>query len=392
MTDDCSPDFAAAISTQTALDQAVDEVCREIQQQHADPPNLTFVFVSHQHAGTWDRLAKWIHDRLSPECLLGCSAETVVGTEVELEDLPGIAVWCAWLPNSKLTPFRIRFENTSEGGAIVGWPDSLSGDWPREATVLMLAEPFTFPADYLLERINEDRAGVSVLGGMASGASSPGENRLFFGSESVSDGAVGVVFDDSVSVTSVVSQGCRPIGQPMVITKAERNVIQELGGCAAVERLHETFVQLPTHEQLLVQNGLHIGRVLTEYQDRFEAGDFLIRNVLALDRETGTMTVADFVRPGQTVQFHVRDELTAHQDLETLLKRKQMSFQARAGLLFTCNGRGSRMFSAPHHDAQAIADQLGTIPLAGFFAQGEIGPVAGKNCLHGFTASLALFR
>ena len=392
MMDDCTTDFAVGLSTHAELGEAVTEVCAKIQETKTTPPDLTIVFVTHHHADAWDQLAKWIHDRLSSQCLLGCSGESIVGTGIEVEDSPGLVVWCAWLPNSELTPFRIQFENTSEGGAIVGWPDALAGDWPDQAVVLMLAEPFSFPADYLLERINEDRVGVAVLGGIASGAASPGENRLFFGAEYVSDGAVGVVFDKSVSVTSVVSQGCRPIGDPMVITKAERNVIYELGGNSAWDQLQTLFNRLPTQEQLLVQNGLHIGRVVTEYQDRFEPGDFLIRNVLALDRETGSMTVADFVRAGQTIQFQVRDELTAHQDLEVLLKRKHKSFSAQAALLFTCNGRGSRMFSDPNHDAKTIANELGAIPLAGFFAQGEMGPVAGKTYLHGFTASLALFR
>ena len=177
-----------------------------------------------------------------------------------------------------------------------------------------------------------------------------------------------------------------------MITKADRNIVEQLGGVSALQRLEAVFHKLPTHEQLLVQRGLLVGRVMTEYQDQFEAGDFLIRNVLGVDREAGAIAIADYVRPGQTIQFHVRDELAAHRDLELLLRRQKKQMAAKAGLLFTCNGRGSRMFSEPSHDASTIGAELGPVPLAGFFAQGEIGPIAGKNFLHGFTASLALFH
>ena len=260
------------------------------------------------------------------------------------------------------------------------------------AVMLLLADPFTFPADYLLERVNEDHAGAIVVGGMASGAREPGENRLFYQNETLTDGAVGIMFDESARIKTIVSQGCRPIGDPLVITKADRNIIEQLGGVSALQRLEAVFHELPTHEQLLVQRGLLVGRVMTEYQDQFEAGDFLIRNVLGVDREAGAIAIADYVRPGQTIQFHVRDELAAHRDLELLLRRQKKQMAAKAGLLFTCNGRGSRMFSEPSHDASTIGAELGPVPLAGFFAQGEIGPIAGKNFLHGFTASIALFH
>lgn len=384
--------FSVAASTHSKMDQAVEQVCQQLRETRSDSPDLVVVFVSEHHAEGWDQLASRLVDRLTPRCLVGCSGEAVIEAKRELEDQPGLVVWCAWMKNASLAPFQLRFENTPDGGAIVGWPRELEDEWPEGAVLLVLADPYSFPADYLLHRVNEDRPGAVVVGGMASGGAAPGENRLFFNERSMSDGAVGVMFDESARVTTLVSQGCRPIGEPMVITRAERNVIEELGGATAYERLESLFNQLPTHEQLMVQRGLQVGRVVTEYQDRFEAGDFLIRNVLGLDQESGAMTIADYVRPGQTIQFHIRDELAAHRDLEVLLRRHRKSGQAQAGLLFTCNGRGSRLFSEPSHDALTISNELGAIPLAGFFAQGEMGPVGGNNFMHGFTASLVLFN
>jgi small ligand-binding sensory domain FIST len=158
--------------------------------------------------------------------------------------------------------------------------------------------------------------------------------------------------------------------------------------------LQQLWQELSPREQQLFQQGLHIGRVINEYKDTFQRGDFLVRNVLGLDRESGALAITDRVRVGQTVQFHVRDDETADEDLHALL---QMDVQAHAGrpggaLVFTCNGRGTRLFSAPHHDARAVRAEAGAVPVAGFFAQGELGPVGGQNFIHGFTASVVLFE
>ncbi|HUG67563.1 MAG TPA: FIST C-terminal domain-containing protein, partial [Pirellulaceae bacterium] len=248
--------------------------------------------------------------------------------------------------------------------------------------------------ELLLERINEDQPAVSVIGGMASAATQPGENCLIFGSNVYRDGAVAVLVHGDVAIRSIVSQGCRPIGEHFVITKAERNVIQELGGVPAYQRLIEVYATLATHEQEMLRRGLHVGRVVSEYQDKFEQGDFLVRNVMGVDQESGAIVLGDYVRPGQTVQFHVRDADTADGELKQMLAAIKHAPEAkpRAALLFTCNGRGTRLFPEPNHDAEAIGDALGNSPLAGFFAAGEMGPVGGKNFLHGFTASIAVFE
>ena len=287
---------------------------------------------------------------------------------------------------------HLEFERTAEGGALKGWPDELAGEWPAESFVILLGEPFSFPADFLLERMNEDRPTVPVIGGMASGGTQPGENRLLLGPATHTEGAVALHVSGPVRLKTVVSQGCRPIGRPFVVTKAERNILFELGGKPAMVQLRELFDTLPTREQRLVQRALHVGRVVSEYQDRFEQGDFLVRNVIGIDANTGAIAIGDYIRPGQTVQFHIRDEEAADAELKQLLRAAKQSCPTPAGaLLFTCNGRGTRMFSEPHHDAAAIASALGPIPLAGFFAQGELGPIGRQNFIHGFTASIGLF-
>ena len=304
-----------------------------------------------------------------------------------------LSLWLAWLPGVEITPMHLTFERTPDGGTILRWPDELMEDWDPSAAMMFVADPFSFPMELLLERLNEDHAGLPVAGGMASGASVPGESRLVLGSGIVNDGAVGLRLQGEFQARTIVSQGCRPVGEPYVITSSEHNVIQELRGEPAMVRLQEVFEKLPTCDQERAQRGLFLGRVVSEYQESFEQGDFLVRNVIGIDAEKGSITVADYMRRGSTVQFHIRDAETADAELGELLSglAEDDQFVPGGGLLFTCNGRGTRLFEVSHHDAGLVREKLGEVPLAGFFAQGEIGPVGNQAFLHGFTASMILF-
>jgi small ligand-binding sensory domain FIST len=385
--------FASALSTRRDARQAAAEVCRAALGDLGGIPDLGLLFASRHYAPHIDVLAAEAASALGTERILGCTGEAIVAVGREVEDEPAVSLWLARLPGASISTMHLSFERAGEESAIVGWPDDLPLDWPKGTSFIMLGEPFSFPADLLLARLNEDRLGVPVVGGMASGGSAPGENRLWLGRTVYSEGAIAAMIHGPVSLRTVVSQGCRPIGKHFVVTKAERNVIYELGGRPALLQLKEVFDALPTREQELVQQGLHVGRVVSEYQDRFVQGDFLVRNVVGLDPNDGAIAIGDYVKQGQTVQFHIRDRQTADEELRQLLATvpKDGRPPPLGGLLFTCNGRGTRLFSQPHHDAACIEAALGSIPLAGFFAQGELGPIGGRNFMHGFTASLALF-
>ena len=388
-----SPQFASALSTEPKTKLAVDEVCRQIRESISGNVDLAIVFVSHHHGAFFDGLASDICEAIETDRLAGCTGESIVGMAREIENQPALSVWAASLPETTVVSMRLSVEQTSEGQLVVGWPDELPELWPAGAALVLMADPFSFPAPSVIQRLNEDQPDTSVLGGMASGGRGPGQNALFCDGRVVQEGAVAVWIHGATQVHSIVSQGCRPIGRHFVITKAEQNVIQELGGRPAVIQLKQIFDELSTSDQALVQNGLHVGCVVDEYKDHFELGDFLVRNVEGLDPDSGAIAVGEFIRPGQTVQFHVRDQQSADAELRELLANVKLeSTRKPAGaLLFTCNGRGTRLFSIPDHDAGCVQEILGDIPLAGFFAQGELGPVGGKNFLHGFTASIALF-
>jgi small ligand-binding sensory domain FIST len=387
--------FAAALSTAPEAPQALAEVCAAVQGPLGGGADLAVVFFSAHHAESAGRIAATVRERLAPRCLLGCVAETVIGTGREVEEGPALSLWAArWVQPVTLTPFHLVLERTADGPSVMGRPDALAGPEVPAGAVLLLGDPFSFPADLFLQQTNDLTPGLPVLGGMASGIAGPGECRLVLDGDVHDRGAVGVLLGGPVGLRWVVSQGCRPVGKPLVVTRAEENFILELGGKPPLTQLQELWQSLGPGEQQLFQKGLHVGRVLNEYQGEFRRGDFLVRNVLGLDRNSGALAVNDRVRVGQTVQFHVRDAATADEDLRALLRQDRAAHPRppAAALLFSCNGRGTRLFPQPDHDAAAVRAEAGDVPLAGLFAQGELGPVGGRNFIHGFTASLALFE
>ncbi len=387
--------FAAALSTILDTEQALAEVCARALESLQGTPELALLFFSPHHAEAAEQLAATAQQRLSARCLLGCMGEAIVGNDQEIEQGPALSLWLGrWPQRVELEPFHLELEQTPDGRSLLGWPDSLLSANPAQAVVLLLADPFTFPVNAFMQQMNRDHRGLRVMGGMASGARGPGQCRMLLGEQVVPTGGVGVLLQGPVRIRSVVSQGCRPIGRHLVITRAQDNIIFELGGEAPLARLQQLWQELSPQEQQLFQQGLHIGQVINEYQGEFQRGDFLVRNVLGLDRETGALAITDLVRVGQTIQFHVRDAETADEDLHALLQLDVSAHEQRPGgaLLFTCNGRGQRLFSQPHHDARAVRAEVGEVPLAGFFAQGELGPVGGQNFIHGFTASVVLFE
>ena len=384
--------FAAASSQNPNTKAAIQEIGQSIAAQLGRTPDLTFVFVSQHHAETYSSVAASIRDRLGGGLLLGCTGETIISGSREYEEGPAIVIWSAILPNSDLVPFQLDFAETPDGVMCGGLPDDLGDRLSDTRAVILLGEPYSSVPQSVIELFANELPQVPLVGGMASGGN-PGENRLFLNDQEIDQGAIGVVIRGGPLVKTIVSQGCRPIGSPFVVTKAERNIVYELGGIPPMQRLQEIYQFLTPRDQKLVEAGVHIGIALNEYQESFHRGDFLILNVMGYDRKSGALKAGGVIRVGQTVQFQIRDGETADEDLRRLLEwhTSHSPAQPSGGLLFSCNGRGTRMFSTPHHDAEAIQSHFQPFPLAGIFAQGELGPVGGKNYIHGFTASLALF-
>ncbi len=377
---------ASALSTTRNTESAILEVQSQVLDELGDEPaDLALIFSSIHHADALGELAAMIRSKGLGRHVLGCTGESIIGGGQEIEGATALCLWSIRLPNAELRPVRLTFNGTD----IEGWPEETPIDQKSGQALMMLGDPFSFPADRWVQQLNEALPGLPIVGGMASAGSAPGQNRLILDDVVYEDGAVGFLLDGPFRIRTVVSQGCRPIGRPFLITKADRNLIQELGRRPAVTVLQEVFEEISEEEQAKVRQGLHVGRVINEYQESFDRGDFLVRNVIGAD-ESGGIAITDLVRVGQTVQFHVRDAESADEDLRSLLNSTGES-RPKGALLFSCNGRGTRMFPSPNHDVATIQEIVGPIPVAGFFAMGEIGPIGGQNFLHGFTASIALF-
>lgn len=386
--------FAGAITGERSTEQAAREVIEQARSALGGADvDLALVFVSHHHRPSFAKLSALVREALAPAHFLGCTGEGVIGSDRELERQPALALWAAHLPGVQIQSFHLTFEQTKDGGFFSGWPKEMPSR-EQAPVFLLLPEPFSVPGDVLLEQLNDDYPEQPVIGGMASGAMGPGQNCLFLNDQVLNEGVVAAVLHGNIQLKTVVSQGCRPIGKHFVVTKAQGNIIHTLGGKPALAQLQEVFQGLSAEEKTLASQALHLGRVINEYKSTFERGDFLVRNLMGADQQSGAIAVADAFRAGQTVQFHVRDAGSAREDLRELLRQTQSAGGASGAggaLLFSCNGRGQRLFGEANQDVGALRETIGAIPVAGFFAQGEIGPVGGKNFLHGFTASVGLF-
>ena len=395
--------FASAVSAVESTGAALDELIDTLQQQLTQPVDLVVVFATAEHREGFEQIRDRLRAAFSPQTLIGCSAQGVVGVQRELEEGPAISVLAGALPGARLTPFRADRPDWHE---LLASPtqlrEALQGvDAPEhepEETrgVVLLADPFTTPLVKLLPAMDEALPGAAVVGGIASAAGEAGENRLIVDDAILTEGAVGVSITGDVDVQTTVSQGCRPVGKPMIITRAKRHIVQELGGRNALEALQAMVQELEDEDQQLIQdNGLLVGRVIDEYKQRFGRGDFVVRGLIGVDEEQGYLAIGDpQVRVGQTVQFHVRDEQTALEDLSMMLDAQKVHGPGAGALLFTCNGRGTNLFDEPGTDVTAIHKALGPMPLAGFFAAGELGPLGPRleSYVHGHTASLIVFR
>src|SRR5712691_10153279 len=347
--------------------------------------DLAFLFLSPAHLDEAEAAAEAVREELAPRHLLGCVAEGVVAGVRELEGGPAVAVWAGALPGAEIDCFHVAAVQTEEGIAVAGFPDL---DDP--GLVALLVDPFTFPVGPFLTRLNETHERIPLVGGIAAGGRRPGTQALILDDAVHAEGAVGAVVS-GLPVLTLVSQGCRPIGRESVITRCEGNVVYELAGNPALERLRSEIGALSFEEQALAARGLLAGLVIDENRPQYDTGDFLMRGLLGADEATGALALGDTVRIGQTLRFFVRDAASADADLRQALADARLGARPAGALLFTCNGRGTNMFPEPDHDARLVTEILRTDALAGFFCGGEIGPVGGKAFLHGFTATLAVF-
>jgi small ligand-binding sensory domain FIST len=377
----------AGLSVAPTASEASAEAAREARAAVGGAPvDLACLFLSPEHFASAEEALAAVEEELAPRHVLGCVAEGVVAGVRELETGPGAAVWAASLPGAEIETFHSLAVATDEGVAVTSFPELDGAD-----LVALVVDPFSFPAAGFLSKLNEEEDSAPLVGGLASGGGEPDTQALFVDGEVVYEGAVGAVLRGA-PVRTVVSQGCEPVGRDAVITNAEGNVVFELAGEPALERLKDDLATMTEDQQRsAARGGVLAGLVIDENRAEYRRGDYLMRGLMGVDEDTGALAVDEAVRVGQTLRFHVRDADAADEDLRENLAHAIDGDRVAGALLFTCNGRGTSLFSAPDHDARAVGELLGGDALAGFFCAGEIGPVGGKPFLHGFTATLAVF-
>jgi len=370
----------AALSQHPETADATAEVVGQVLDRVGTGPELAFVFASAHHTDELGEVGGAIRTMLAPGRLVGATTSGVISGERELEDGPALGLWTTSL-DSVPRPVRLTGAATSAGVAIQGVQGLVEAG--GDTTAVLLADPFSLPVGHVLDVVAAAPDAPRIVGGMASGAVGPGRNRLLLDDEVFDDGAVGVVLDtDQV----VVSQGCRPVGAPMIVTRAEGNEVLELAGRPTLNRLEEVVRTIPPEDRSLLAAGLHVGIVADEHKADFDHGDFLVRGVIGADRSRGSLAVAARVDVGTTVQFHVRDAASADEDLRALLAARK----ADGALVFSCNGRGRHLFGLPDHDAELVSAITSGGAVGGMFCAGEIGPVGPRSFLHSFTACVVL--
>ncbi len=376
--------YGAAGSTHPEPAEAIGAVIGDVIEQIGSHPSAAVLFVSDAHVDSFADMVDTVWRTLQPATMAGASAASIVAGPTEIEGTAAVSLWAGHLAGGRpVLPVRLEAVSTPDGTAVIGMPDeAVDGDH----TLILVADPFTFPADALIGAAAEQYPGLRIIGGLAS-AGGPGSNRLGLDGATHRDGAVGVLLPKGVGRRFLVSQGCRPVGDPYIVTASEGNVVHELGGRPAFVRLADLVRVAAPGERKLLSQGLHIGMVIDERKATFGHNDFLIRSVLGADRATGSVAIGAAAPVGSTLQYHVRDASTADTDLRAMLR----TAEGASALLFTCNGRGVRLFGEPHHDAALVFEAIGGGAVAGMFCSGEMGPVAGRNHLHGFTASVVLF-
>ncbi|CAA9460481.1 MAG: FIG00870999: hypothetical protein [uncultured Rubrobacteraceae bacterium] len=389
--------WATAVSRKTSFEDAVLECAGGLRASLGPGPvTLAVAFVTPHFAQFYGGLHETLMGSLGPGTLIGCSGGGVIGGGEEIEQQPAVTITAARLPDVTVRPFHLDGDLPDLDGPPDAWEELMGVKRGEEPQFVLLADPYSVHSEMLLSGLDYAFPGSPKIGGLASGASSPGLNALFLDSEVHSSGVVGVSLTGNVVVDTVVAQGCRPIGELMQVTRCRDNLIYELDGETAYSAIEKLFEGMGDHDRALAVRSLFVGVVMDEFSEEPKAGDFLIRNLIGIDPKGGAVAVGEHLQEGMRVRFHLRDAETSAEDLHAVLSGYEGTLPNRdavsGALLFSCVGRGEHLYRKPNFDTGIFREHLGEVPVGGFFCNGEIGPVGGTTFLHGYTSSFGLFR
>ncbi|HIK44168.1 MAG TPA: FIST C-terminal domain-containing protein [Leptolyngbyaceae cyanobacterium M65_K2018_010] len=400
--------WANALSTRASLEAAVKETVERLKDRFERPPDLGLVFISSAFTSEFSRLLPLLQDLLPLPVLVGCSGSGVIGmdpngTPREIESAPALSLTLASLPGVSVRSFHLSSDDLPD---LDSPPDAwveLVGVTPEDnPQFILMADPFSSSINDLLQGLDFAYPNAVKVGGLASVDGFNRQSGLFCDRTCHREGVVGVALSGPVVLEAIVAQGCRPIGPAYQVTQAERNILLTLSDPTAdpVERpplevLQDLIQTLSEDDRKLAQNSLFIGIAQDSFKLTLNQGDFLIRTLLGVDPKAGAIAVGDRVRPGQRIQFHLRDAQTSAEDLDTLLRDYWQSLTGTApagALMFSCTGRGEGLYQEANFDSGLFHHYLSSVPLSGFFCGGEIGPVGKTTFLHGYTSVFGLCR
>ncbi|HXJ58001.1 MAG TPA: FIST N-terminal domain-containing protein [Verrucomicrobiae bacterium] len=389
-------DHSVAAHWSGAFDEAQFSAWAEKMRKQLKSPrvDLGLVFLGPKYVDIAAQVLEIIRVRAEVPLLAGCSSASLIAGSEEIEADAGLVLGLYSLPGAELRGMRFTQQQLDESSGPAYWHQENEVTPDRTNGWLCFADPYHLDCETWLRSWNEAYPRKPILGGLASNDGSSESTQVYLNGDVFEDGGIALSVGGRIELAGMISQGCTPIGDTWTITRAERNLIREIGNRPAYEVLAETFAQLTPEQQKQAQGNLFVGLVVNEYMEEFQRGDFLIRNLIGVDPNSGTIGIGAYPRPGQTMQFQCRLASAGTEDLEALLARAEKQIGKRriyGGCLCSCNGRGRRLFGQPSHDARHVQEHLGPLGLAGFFCNGELGPVGERNFLHGYTASLALF-
>jgi small ligand-binding sensory domain FIST len=389
--------WASTVATSSEFDEAfTGAIARLVGKLEGEEPDLLLVFVTPGYGEDYHRVPLALRTAFPDAQIAGCAACGVVGGGRELEQVPAIALIGAVLPDVEVRAIHIDGADLPPSHADPSaWHELMGLEPVGDPQFLLFPDAFTTDVDALLAGLDESFPKATKVGGLASGAAAPGLNVLFAGDALHRMGTVAVTLRGEILLDAVVSQGCRPIGEPFVVTRCEANLIHELNGKPAARALIDLFESLPDTDKERFRTSLCLGVALGGDAKAIKDGSFLIRNLLGVDPGLGIIAVASEMRRHQVIQFHLRDADASAGDLRMLLQQRLDSAADEApavALLFSCLGRGEGLYGVAGHDSGMIVEHLGELPIGGFFCGGEIGPVQGRTRVHGFTSSIALLR
>ena len=385
----------SSLSENPDASKALDECIGKMRESESAPPDLAFLFPSAHHARSFDALPPQLIKAAGVKQLIGCSGGGIIGGGREVEHKPALSLVAAWLPDVNVFPFHLQQQDLPSPDAPPGaWRDKVGAKEPT-ADFLILSDPFSLDAEALINGLDYAYPKSVKIGGLASGAGGPGGNVLYLNGRILREGTVGLALTGNVKIDPIVAQGCRPIGPTFKVTHCERNLLLELDGVNTLKALEALMEKLSPKDQQLARTSLFLGILNDPLKSNATKRDYLIRNLIGLDPQRGILAIGALLRPGQTVQFHLRDRETAAHDLTEhldLYLKDMGSVRPQGALLFSCLGRGEHLYQKPNHDCSLFNSKMGPTAIGGFFCNGEIGPVDGTTYLHGFTSSFGIFR